>query len=190
MPGMVIRSSAPQSKEGQNVGFLELAAARYSVRSYSDRPIETEKMEKILKAGQLAPTAVNFQPQKIYVLKSKEAIQKIRSLTQFAYDAPVVLLVCADKRKVWRSAAERGYDTGEMDASIVCTHMMMEAWELGIGSVWVRGFDSRQVAEAFELPSHIKPVCLLPLGYPSADSVPYEEWHSSFRPLSETVEER
>lgn len=80
------------------MGALELAAARYSVRSYSDRPIATEKMEKLSKAGQLAPTAVNFQPQKIYVLKSKEAIQKIHSLTQFAYNAPVVLLVCADKR--------------------------------------------------------------------------------------------
>ena len=53
--------------------FLQLAADRYSVRSFSDRPIEQEKMERILKAGELAPTAVNFQPQKIYILKSKEA---------------------------------------------------------------------------------------------------------------------
>ena len=170
--------------------FLELAADRYSVRSYSDRPIEPEKMERILKAGQLAPTAVNFQPQKIYVLKSPEAIGKIRSLTRFAYDAPVVLLVCADKTKVWRSPSEHGYDTGEMDASIVCTHMMLEAWALGIGSVWVRGFDSRQVATVFDLPEQVQPICLLPIGYPSDESVPYEEWHSTFRPLSETVEER
>lgn len=170
--------------------FLELAADRYSVRSYSDRPIEPEKMERILKAGQLAPTAVNFQPQKIYILKSPEAIGKIRSLTRFAYDAPVVLLVCADKTKVWRSPSEHGYDTGEMDASIVCTHMMLEAWALGIGSVWVRGFDSRQVAKVFDLPEQVQPICLLPIGYPSDESVPYEEWHSTFRPLSETVEER
>lgn len=170
--------------------FLELEADRYSVRSYSDRPIEPEKMERILKAGQLAPTAVNFQPQKIYVLKSPEAIGKIRSLTRFAYDAPVVLLVCADKTKVWRSPSEHGYDTGEMDASIVCTHMMLEAWALGIGSVWVRGFDSRQVAKVFDLPEQVQPICLLPIGYPSDESVPYEEWHSTFRPLSETVEER
>ena len=170
--------------------FLDLAADRYSVRSYSDRPIEPEKMERILKAGQLAPTAVNFQPQKIYVLKSPEAIGKIRSLTRFAYDAPVVLLVCADKTKVWRSPSEHGYDTGEMDASIVCTHMMLEAWALGIGSVWVRGFDSRQVAKVFDLPEQVQPICLLPIGYPSDESVPYEEWHSTFRPLSETVEER
>lgn len=86
--------------------------------------------------------------------------------------------------------SERGYDTGEMDVSIVCTHMMLEAWELGIGSVWVRGFDSWQVAKAFCLPEHIRPICLLPIGYPGEDSVPYEEWHNTFRPLSEMVEER
>ena len=62
---------------------------------------------------------------------------------------------------------EHGYNTGEMDVSIICTHMMPEAWELGIGSVWVRGFDARQVAKAFDLPEHIKPICLLPIGYPT-----------------------
>lgn len=72
--------------------FLQLATERYSVRSFSDRPIEPEVMEKILKAGQLAPTAVNYQPQKIYILKSKETLATIRSLTRFTYGAPVVLL--------------------------------------------------------------------------------------------------
>lgn len=102
--------------------FLKLAADRYSVRSFSDRPIEQEKMDKILKAGQLVPTAVNYQPQKIYILKSQQAIQTIRSLCQSAYDAPVVLLVCIDDTLVWKHPRERGYTTGEMDASIVCTH--------------------------------------------------------------------
>lgn len=168
--------------------FLELAADRYSVRSYSDRPIEPEKMDRILKAAQLAPTAVNYQPQKIYVLKSPEAIEKIRSLTQFAYNAPVVLLVCADMTRVWESPREHGYDIGEMDASIVCTHMMLETWELGNGSVWVRGFDSRQAAAAYGLPKQIKPICLLPIGYPSEASAPYAQWHDTFRPLHEMAE--
>lgn len=166
--------------------FLELAENRYSVRSYSDRPIEQKKLDMILKAGQLAPTAVNYQPQKIYVLKSEEALRKVRTVTRFEYDAPVVLLVCADETQVWKSPTEQ-YDTGEMDASIVCTHMMLEAWELGIGSVWVRGFDSRQVAKVFDLPKYIKPICLLPIGYPSENSVPYAQWHFSRKSLQETV---
>src|SRR5699024_6516127 len=109
--------------------FLHLAEDRYSVRSFSDHPVEQEKIDQILKVGQFAPTAVNYQPQKIYVLKSKEALQKIRSLTRFVYDAPVVLMLCADQTKVWKSPVEKGYDTGEMDVSIVCTYMMLEAWE-------------------------------------------------------------
>jgi len=171
------------------MNFLELAADRYSVRSFSERPIEQEKMDQILKAAQLAPTAVNYQPQKIYILKSQQAVQRIRSICQCAYNAPVVLLVCIDETLVWKHPLERGYTTGEMDASIVCTHMMLEAWELGIGSVWVRAFDSRQVAQAFELPRHIKPVCLLPIGYPSEKSKP-GPLHSMYRSLEKMVEER
>ena len=63
-------------------------------------------MERILKAGQLAPTAVNYQPQKIYILKSQQAIQTIRSVCQSVYDAPVVLLICADD-KVDMETSER-----------------------------------------------------------------------------------
>ncbi len=96
MHGMDMQKSLLQNKWSDEVGFLELAADRYSVRSFSDRAIEKEKMEKILKAGQLAPTAVSFQPQRIYVLKSTEAVAKIRSLTHFAYNAPEQTIALSD----------------------------------------------------------------------------------------------
>ena len=70
--------------------FMELAADRYSIRSFSDRPVEQEKIDKILKAAQLAPTAVNFQPQMIYILKSEEAMAKINRLCRCIYGAPMV----------------------------------------------------------------------------------------------------
>lgn len=168
--------------------FLELARARWSVRSFSPAPIEEEKLHRILQAGQVAPTAVNYQPQKIYVLQSGEALRKIRNITKSTYNAPVVLLVCYDERLCWKSHFVEGYDTGEMDASIVCTHMMLQAWELGIGSCWVMLFDPNEVKRIFELPDYIHPVCLLPIGYPSATAKPYRPWHDVFRPLSETVE--
>lgn len=169
--------------------FLEFARERYSVRSFSDKPIEPEKMQKILEAGQVAPTALNFQPQKIYILKSADAIEKIRFLTKYAYNAPTVLLVCTDLTKAWHSRQDRGFNSGEMDASIVCTHMMLEAWEQGIGSVWVRGFRADEVAKMFKLPENIKPVCLLPMGYPSEKAKPNAELHNSYRSLEEMVEE-
>ena len=171
------------------MSFLKLAAERYSVRSFSDKPVEQEKVDQILKAAQLAPTAVNFQPQMIYVLKSDEALAKINRLCRCIYGAPMVFLICSDESKTWKSQTERGYSSGEMDCSIVCTHMMLEAWEQGIGSVWVRLFDVKAVAKAFHLPPHIIPVCLLPVGYAAKDCVPYAPWHDVYRDISEFVEE-
>ena len=171
------------------MNFMELAAERYSVRSYSARPVEQEKIDQILKAAQLAPTAVNFQPQMIYVLKSEEAMAKINRLCRCVYGAPMVFLICSDERKTWKSQTERGYSSGEMDCSIVCTHMMLEAWEQGLGSVWVRLFDVEAVAEAFDLPSYIRPICLLPVGYASEDAVPYAPWHDVYRPIEDFSEE-
>ena len=169
--------------------FLELAAQRYSVRSFSGRPVEREKIDLILKAAQLAPTAVNYQPQMIYVLKSDEAMEKINRLCRCIYGAPMVFLICGDERRTWKSQTEPGYSTGEMDCSIVCTHMMLEAWEQGLGSVWVRLFDVDAVAKAFGLPADIKPVCLLPVGYAAEDCVPYAPWHDVYRDISEFAEE-
>ena len=68
--------------------FLELACERYSVRKYSDKQIEDEKLEKILKAAQVAPTGNNFQPQRVFVIKSEEGLEKIRSFTPYCFNAP------------------------------------------------------------------------------------------------------
>lgn len=174
--------------EKQRAPLLELMRERFSVRGFSQKPIETEKLKAILAAGQIAPTAVNYQPQRIYVLQSDSALKKIRGITSSTYGAPTVLLVCADTNKSWHSRFVSTYESGETDASIVCTHMMLEAWEQGIGSVWVLLFDPEKVKKEFSLPSNIRPVCLLPIGYPAEDCVPYKPWHDVFRPIEETVE--
>ena len=171
------------------MSFMDLAAERYSVRSFSARPVEQEKIDRILKAAQLAPTAVNYQPQMIYVLKSEGAMAKINRLCHCIYGAPMVFLICSDERKTWKSQTERGYSSGEMDCSIVCTHMMLEAWEQGLGSVWVRLFDVEAVARAFDLPAYIKPICLLPVGYASENCVPYAPWHDVYRPIESFTKE-
>lgn len=150
--------------------FLDLACERYSVRKYSDKEIEDEKLEKILKAGQVGPTANNFQPQRIFVIKSKEALEKIRSFTPYCFKAPIVLMICYDKDVSWN--AIDGHDSGIVDSTIATTQMMLEAWDLGIGSVWVRGYDKRELDKLFELPENLVSVALLPLGYPSEKSKP------------------
>ncbi len=166
--------------------FSELIKTRYSVRSFSDRKIEGDKLEKIIEAAKVAPTAKNMQPQKIYVLQSEEALKKINSVCRCIFGAPTVLLITSDTEEEWKNPFTNDYHTGDIDCSIACTHMMLQAWELGIGSCWVGFFDPELVKKTFALPAKQKLVAILPLGYPSADSKPIA-MHSTFRPMSEMV---
>lgn len=166
------------------MNFLDLAKSRYSVRSYSDADVEQEKLDRIVEAAMLAPTACNNQPQRIYLLHSADALAKIRSLTPCTYDAPAVFMICSDSSRSWHSPFDSGYESGEMDASIVCTHMMLEAQELGLGSCWVLLFDPERIRSVFSLPENIRPVCLLPVGYPAESSRPASD-HSRTRSVSD-----
>lgn len=155
------------------------------IHKYLDKPIEQEKLTMILKAGQFAPTAGNFQPQKIYVLQSEEARKTISQITPGLFNAPCALLVCYDANRSWKCPLD-GYDSGQDEAAIVTTHMMMEAWELGIGSVWVRAFDGNVVSRVFSLPDNIKVAAMLTLGYPADDSKP-GPMHYSSKPLDDII---
>ncbi len=165
---------------------MDLAKARYSVRKFSDKPIEKEKMEAILEAGRIAPTGHNYQPYRVYVLQSPEALEKIRGLTRCAFNAPVVLMVTVRKDEEWVNPFEHSIWAGEQDASIVATHMMLEAWELGIGSCWVNYFPVSQTADAFGLDLKEVPLLLLPLGY-AAEGVHAAHLHNERRSNEELV---
>ena len=168
--------------------FQELAHARYSVRSFKDMPIEEEKMNRILEAGRVAPTACNNQPQKIYIAKSEESRKKLASVCRCTFDAPVILVVCYDRNRDWKNKLQPGYESGETDAAIVCTHMMLQAFELGIGSCWVGYFNAYDVAAALNLPENITVAALLPMGYPADNAEPLA-LHSQFRDYADTIEE-
>ncbi len=152
--------------------FLELAKSRYSVRSFSNKQIENEKLNKILEAAKISPTAANKQPQKIYVLQSQQALQQINTVCKCIFGAPTVLLIVADEMETWKNPFSTNYNTGDIDCSIVCTHLMLQAWELGIGSCWVGYFDLAQVNKAMKLPDNEKIVAILPIGYPSDNAKP------------------
>ena len=168
--------------------FLELAKARYSVRKFKNDMIEDAKLEAILEAGRVAPTACNNQPQKIYVVKSEENRKKLAEECRFTFDAPVVLVIAYDKDRDWKNRRMPGYSSGETDAAIVCTHMMLEAWEQGIGSCWVGAFSADAVHDAISLPENVRVTAMLPIGYPADDAEP-ASFHSTYRELEDTVTE-
>ena len=171
--------------------FLELAKDRYSERFFDSRPVEEEKLQQILEAGRLAPTACNYQPQRFFVIRSEEALEKARGLRISHYNAPLLLLVCYDDRAAWRNPLDRryeNYDSGEQDATIAATTMMYAAQDLGVHSVWLRGFDSVAVTETFALPEYIVPVMMFAMGYPSDASKP-NPWHFQRKPRESIVTE-
>lgn len=167
------------------MNFTEFAESRYSVRKFKDEKLTREVLEKILHAGHIAPTGCNYQPQRIYVLESDSAIEKLKSCTKCHFNAPAAMLVCYNKDECWRRKYD-GKSSGVVDASIVNTHMMLAATELGVGCCWVMHFDPAAMVKEFDIPENIVPVALLVMGYPAEDATPLDT-HGSYRPMEETV---
>ena len=145
--------------------FLEIAKKRYSVRSYSDRKVEGEKLDKILQAAHIAPTAANLQPVHLIVVQEKDGLEKIGKGANI-YGAPLAIIVCADHNKAWVRPFDKK-KTSDIDASILTDHMMMEATELGLGSVWVCYFKPDVIRKEFSLPDNLEPINILAIGYPN-----------------------
>lgn len=168
------------------MNFIDLAKARYSVRNFSNKPIEQEKLDIILHAAQIAPTATNAQPFKIYVVGSAEALAKMRTLTKCHYNAPVILMITYNQEQEWQNPLEAGITAGRQDTSIVATHIMLAATEQGLGTCWVNFFAPSEVQMAFSLPENEIPALLMPIGYPAADALPSAR-HTQSKPLKDLV---
>ena len=161
--------------------FMELAKARFSVRKYADTPIEEEKLSRILEAGRIAPTAKNSQAFKVYVCQSEEALAKIDEISPCRYGAPTVLLFVYDKENCF---AYEDRNSGDQDCAIVATHIVLQAAEEGVRSVWVDRFSPSGAKKVFALPEQEQPVFLVPLGYAAEGEVPAPR-HEQKRPAQE-----
>lgn len=149
--------------------FFELIQKRYSVRAYQARPVEEEKLQKVLEAANLAPTAANRQPFRLIVTQTKGRETELRSVysRDWFIQAPLVICMCAVKSEGWRRRDRKNY--AEVDATIAMDHLILAATDLGLGTCWVAAFDPQAAREVLELGEDLEPVALTPLGYP-ADS--------------------
>ncbi len=148
--------------------FSILAQQRVSVRGYTKNPVEPAKLETILRAAQLAPTASNRQPFRIFVInteKHREALKDIYSRDWFV-QAPLVLAIAAVTEEGWT----RKYDDENyaiVDAAIVFDHLILQAADLGLGTCWIAAFDPEKARRFLDLPDGWLPVAFTPLGYPA-----------------------
>ena len=162
-----------------------LMKERYSCKKYLGKEIDDKTLTAILEAGNLAPTAKNAQEQKIYVAKSDTALKTIDAATPCRYGAPVVLVVAYDENGEFTYPGNK-YHSGAEDASIVATHMMLKAKDLGVDSCWVNFYDPDKLAESLNLPKNEHVVLLLDLGYADEGGKPLEN-HFNRKKLEETV---
>lgn len=165
--------------------FITIAKRRCSVRGYTGRKVEPEQLEKILEAAHVAPTAANLQPVRLIVVQSEEGLAKLGKAADI-YGAPLAIIVCADHSKAWVRPFD-GKQTGDIDASILTDHMMLQATELGLGTVWVCCFKPDVLSREFHLPPHLEPVSILAVGYAGETPAGPERHDQARIPVSELV---
>ena len=174
--------------------FIDISKRRVTTRQFAPAPVEQEKLDKILEAGRWAPTAVNAQPQRILILNTLENLEKVRTFCTFNYNpkyaeldgscddkahdqcvyyygAPLVLVVCYDRDACWKHP-ESGESSGATDATIVSTHMMLEAASIGLGTVWISYFDKAKARGLLRLPKSWEINNMIYIGYPAENFVP------------------
>lgn len=149
----------------------KIIETRFSVRKFKTKPIENEILEKLLDAGRLAPSAVNYQPWFFIVVQKTENLEKLHQTypRDWFKTAPAAIIFCADRSKSWKRAFD-GKDSADIDISIAVDHVTLMAVDLGLGSCWVCNFNAKLCSELFEIPPHIEPVVILPIGYPDIEA--------------------
>jgi nitroreductase len=188
--------------------FMDISKMRITTRKFAQIPVEKEKVDKILEAGRWSPTAVDFQPQRVLVIDQPEQLAKVKEFCTFGYDkkyadlaeecdakdnkhniyyygSPLVLLICWDKNVCWTHPQNK-QSSGSTDATIVTTHMMLEAASIGLGTVWISYFDHDKARELMNIPDNYEINGMLYIGYPAEDFVPNPKMTGKRYPVSHT----
>jgi len=164
---------------------LQTMRNRYSVRAYLPRAVEIEKINAILEAARIAPTAANRQPQRILVVRVPEQLAKFCKVCHFR-ESPLVFIVCVQRGESWVRTCDR-FNAAVVDASIVTDHMMLEATELGLGSLWMSAFDPEALRREFSIPENLTPVNILCVGYADGPAPSPERFVQGRKPLEQIV---
>ena len=165
--------------------FMNILESRYSCHSFTHTPVSASKLEMILEAGRLAPSAANRQPVRIWVVKSEEALAKLREVHP-CYGAPVVLVVGCRNEEAWVRPSD-GVNAAKTDAAIVLTHLMLTATDAGLANMWIWDFDPAKVREVLPETREHGIYGMLAIGHPAAGEGKPTELHAQRKALEELV---
>jgi nitroreductase len=171
------------------VDVIEAIKARRSIRKFQDKPIPEEFLKTIMECAVLAPSAGNRQPWIFVLVKSQDVKEKLVEASGnqvFLAQAPVVIVVCGDAEVAGKRYEDRGRTLYFIqDTAAAVTNILLTATSFGLGTCWVGAFRETSVREALELPPNLRPVAMIPVGYPDQD-----RGLRNLRPLEDIVWER
>jgi nitroreductase len=167
--------------------FMRILESRYSCHSFSNYPVSESKLEMILEAGRLAPSANNCQPTRIWVVKSQDALARLRTVHP-CYNAPVVLIVGCRNEEAWVRPSD-GVIAAKTDAAIVLTHLMLTATDAGLANMWIWDFNPSKIREALPETKEHGVYALLAIGHPASGAGQPTELHSVRKSLDQLVRE-
>lgn len=165
--------------------FMRILESRYSCHSFGSYPVPDAKLEMILEAGRLAPSAANNQPTRVWVVKSEEALARLRAVHP-CYGAPVVLIVGCRNEEAWVRESD-GINAAKTDAAILLTHLMLTATDAGLANMWIWDFDPAKIREALPETQEHGIYALLAIGHPAEGAGRPTELHTVRKPLEEIV---
>jgi nitroreductase len=147
--------------------FIDVIKARSSVREFSEKQVEDEKITYLLECARLAPSYMNKQCWRFIVIKNKETIEQIAKtsvINRWLKTAPVLIVACADTTE---SGSNNSQDYYMIDVSIAFEHVILAATDIGLGTCWIGDFNEEKIKEHLEIPKRIRVVALSPVGYPA-----------------------
>lgn len=156
--------------------FFDLVTARRSMRKFAEKPVEEEKLIRILEAADRAPSGGNLQGYEIYIVRSLELRQALAGAAldqNFLAESPLVLVFCTNPPRSAVKYGERGATLYALqDATIACAYAQLAAKAQGLDTVWVGAFDEQVVSQILQLPREYRPVAMLPIGYAGREPGP------------------
>ena len=165
--------------------FMNILESRYSCHAFNHYPVSASKLEMILEAGRMAPSAKNMQPVRIWVVKSEEALAKLHQVHP-CYGAPVVLIVGCRNEEAWVRPYD-GINAAKTDAAIVLTHLMLTATDAGLANMWIWDFNPSQIREVLPETRDHGIYGMLAIGHPAAGEGKPTELHDQRKPMEELV---
>lgn len=151
--------------------FTEVIQNRFSVRKFKKQEVPRDLIMQVLEIARQAPSAVNFQPWLFIVVSEKQQLNKLHAVyhREWFRTAPAVIVACADHSQSWKRTSD-GKDFADVDLAIAVDHLILAATASGLGSCWVCNFDVPRCKELLELPGHLEPIAMVPIGFPDAEA--------------------